>query len=56
MYNVLKTRSSWLDIVSLDKYSVEDLEWWLQALDTWNGAPIKAAFIDIQVTSDASSS
>ena len=55
VYRVLKTRTSWDSNVLLDSRARKDLEWWLHALDQWNGAPIKLQPVDIQITTDASS-
>lgn len=57
LYRLLSNRSSWSDNLVLDKPSVNDLQWWLQALDNWNGKPICAkAHIQGQLFCDASDS
>ncbi len=38
----------------LDAGTISDLEWWIGALDSWNGAAAPSRKIDLQVTSDAS--
>lgn len=56
LYRLLKTKTSWQDSLVLDTGTVEDLQWWLSALKYWNGTAVNNRAIDIQVTSDASSS
>ena len=55
VYRVIKTRLSWNSHVFLDQGSLADLNWWYEALNNWNGAPIKVHNIDAQLTTDASS-
>ena len=55
VYRVLATRTSWDQAVQLDEGALKDLEWWHTAIDRWNGAPLKLKPVDIQITTDASS-
>ena len=54
VYRVLNQKRSWQDTVKLTQGAARDLIWWLQALDGWNGKPIKPQKIDVQITTDAS--
>ena len=54
IYKVLGQRSSWQDVLTLDTYSVQDLTWWLEALSSWNGAPLLHNSIEAQIETDAS--
>lgn len=56
LYSALQTRSSWGDKVTLDDRAKEDLSWWLQALDGWNGSPMTPRQVDCQIWTDASNS
>jgi hypothetical protein len=53
---LLASRSSWEDVLVLDRYCVEELEWWLNAIDDWNFREIKleSSCIDHQLETDAS--
>lgn len=55
IYRLLSSKSSWQDVLWLDLHSTTDLEWWLGALQGWNGKAFhkKAASL-IQITTDAS--
>ena len=37
LYRLLKIRRSWQYLLVLDSETIKDLQWWLQALKTWNG-------------------
>jgi hypothetical protein len=54
LYRLLRQRQSWQDILNLDDGSVQDLNWWLNGLKSWNGRTIRKNLIDIQLTTDAS--
>ena len=56
LYRLLGSRQSWSDILLLDNASINDLKWWLAALDNWNGKPIIKKSIDLQIVTDASDS
>ncbi len=55
LYRLLRTRSSWQEILTIDQGTRCDLQWWTSALSFWNGAAAPTQQVDIQVTSDASS-
>ena len=55
-YRLLASKTSWSDTLVLDMNTRKDLEWWVQALSTWNGAPIQTRPIDLQMETDASMS
>lgn len=54
VYKVLTKRNSWEDFVSLDEAAVQDLNWWVHALDGWNGQVIHKKVPEIQIICDAS--
>ena len=37
LYRLLATKTSWQEVISVDKHSNTDLEWWLDSLHAWNG-------------------
>ena len=55
IYRLLSKRSAWNSMLIIDKPSLADLQWWLKALGTWNGAPLKISIPEIQIETDASS-
>ena len=55
LYRLLQTRESWQDCLTIDVGTTKDLEWWLEALKHWNGRAVLAPTIDLQLTTDASS-
>ncbi len=55
VYRVLASRLDWSSSVTLDAASIADLSWWLEALNTWNGAPLCQREVEVQVATDASS-
>ena len=55
VYRLLKTKCSWKDMLTLDIPTTEDLIWWLEALDSWNGRAFKNYTPEmIQISTDAS--
>ncbi len=54
IYRLLATRSSWEDSLCLDKCVVEELQWWLTAVDEWNCKVLDNRCIDGQLVTDAS--
>jgi hypothetical protein len=55
-YRLLASKTSWSDVLTLDEHTHSDLQWWVQALSSWNGAPIQKGPIDMQMETDASTS
>ena len=55
IYRLLRTRSTWQDILVLDEPTVSDLHWWKASLKSWNGRAVQPKQIDFQLTTDASS-
>ena len=55
LYTLLSARSSWSDTLILDQDTCEDLEWWLTAVDNWNGSPPHSRPVQYRVWTDASS-
>ena len=55
LYRLLASKTSWTDILSLDKGTRDDLTWWQSSLTQWNGLIVQECPIDIQMTTDASS-
>ena len=54
VYRLLSSKQSWHSHLTLDKHAREDLQWWLAAINNWNGAPLSLKTPDIQVVCDAS--
>ena len=54
LYRILRNKTSWQDILTLDKGAILDLQWWMCALDSWNGTAAPRKTIDLQITTDAS--
>ena len=56
LYTTLGTRLSWTDRLQIPAESQvhSDLIWWLEAVDTWNGSPLKKKPIDSSIWTDAS--
>ncbi len=55
VYRLLKTRKTWQDTLVLDQGTIQDLNWWKEAPNHWNGLPIQDKPVDAQMTTDASS-
>lgn len=53
-YRLLQSKSLWEDTLFIDNGTYADLEWWLDALTSWNGAPLVLRPIDVQMATDAS--
>ena len=56
MYRTLASRDSWASDLTLDFHCTKDLQWWLDALKNWNGAPLCRTQQQIQIATDASGS
>ena len=57
VYRLLNSRHSWEDSLKWSAEAVEDLNWWVQSLDTWNGRLLlPPAQFDLQLLTDASES
>lgn len=56
LYRLLSSRKDWGDILVLDASSAKDLNWWLSAIDNWNGRPVVKQNIDVQIFTDSSNS
>ena len=54
VYRLLATKKSWDQELILDAATRTDLEWWNQAVKSWNGNPIMLGPVDIQIETDAS--
>ena len=55
VYRLFRQKVSWQDVLTVDEATVCDLEWWIKALDTWNGKAFRSeAKVCIQITTDAS--
>jgi len=54
LYALLRTKTSWSDILFIDECAKEDLHWWLSAIREWNGSPLKSQPIQMQISTDAS--
>ena len=56
LYRNLAGRKSWDSMIDLDLDCVNDLKWWFNVIQSWNGAPLHSKSYDIQVATDASGS
>ena len=54
IYRLLSQRESWSDRLQFDPGTVSDLQWWLEALETWNYQTTVHKEIDVQMWTDAS--
>ena len=55
IYRFIAHRESWDNLVALTAGVKEELLWWLEALSSWNGAPLRVRTVDCQLATDASS-
>ena len=53
-YRLLSDRSSWDSTLELTNDVIDELQWWLNAADTWNYYEVAPKTIDIQIYTDAS--
>ena len=56
LYRLLNTKQSWSDILVLGSEANESLQWFLDCMDSWNGALVKVRPVECQIFSDASDS
>ena len=57
VYRLLASRRSWGDSLEWSAEAVEDLNWWINSLDKWNGRLLlPPAQFDLQLLTDASES
>lgn len=54
LYGLLTTKSSWSDLLYLNSNCIQELEWWLNAIDEWNFREVRPRPIDVQLETDAS--
>jgi hypothetical protein len=54
LYSLLRTKRMWSDVLSLTVEAREQLHWWLDSLDSWNGAPLTSGPVDFQLWTDSS--
>ena len=54
LYNLLASRSSWCDFLTISDSARTALLWWRDAASSWNGSPLKPAQISAQFTVDSS--
>lgn len=54
MYHIIAQRKSWDALVTLDPATIQNVKRWVQAISSWNGAPIQVAQTEIQLQMDAS--
>lgn len=53
-YRMISSLQAWDDKVQLTGAVTRDLEWWLSAVDNWNGRTISQTTVQIQCLTDAS--
>lgn len=57
VYRLLNSRRSWEELLPWTDEAVDDLRWWIQSLDGWNGRVLlPPAPFDVQLSTDASAS
>jgi hypothetical protein len=54
LYALLRTKQSWSDILALTKEATEQLQWWLDSLNNWNGSPLTSDPVTYQLWTDSS--
>ena len=54
VYCLLATRSTWEDMLLLNTSATEDLQWWLDSLQNWNGHPLQVRPPQGQMFTDVS--
>ena len=55
LFRLLATKTSWNDTLHLNSECVNELLWWIEAVDEWNYRVIKPEHVDVQLLTDASS-
>lgn len=53
-YRLLKTKTNWESTIQWSDAARQDFEWWISALQTWNGSTILHPSIEAQLITDAS--
>lgn len=53
-YRLIASRTSWNDFIVLNKKCIEELQWWLNSVDSFNFKEVKPVQIDFQIEVDAS--
>ena len=54
IYRTIAKRKAWDSVTVLNDSARTEIEWWLNALTSWNGAPIAVKPIEVQIQTDAS--
>ena len=54
LYALLSTRRSWADVLIINETARETLTWWTEAINSWNGSPLKKRPIEAQIWTDSS--
>ena len=55
-YRLISSRRSWDDYITVSENCVQELEWWLSSVDSFNYREVRPELIDLQLEVDASSS
>ena len=55
-YRLISSRKSWDDYVTISENCVQELEWWISSVDSFNYREVRPELIDLQLEVDASSS
>ena len=55
LYSLLRTKHSWSDVLELTSGACEQLQWWLDSIDNWNGSPLTSDPVSFQLWTDSSS-
>ena len=54
LYALLSKRRSWADVLIINETARETLTWWTEAINSWNGSPLKKRPIEAQIWTDSS--
>ena len=54
LYALLSTRRSWADVLIINETARETLTWWTEAINSWNGSPLRKRPIEAQIWTDSS--
>lgn len=53
-YRLLSTRTSWHEVLTLTFDVIQEFNWWLHSVDTWNSREICTEVVQAQIVTDAS--
>lgn len=56
LYALLGSKVTWSDKLEIKEECANDLRWWSNHIDRWNGSPLRLPTVDTQIWTDASGS